>query len=164
MSSYAVLQGLLAFPFVPLLVADVSDISHFLSVFHKPHEGLIQAARQLLSGELAPLRQKLLVDLLHTVSENIAAETRAEDPPWFEGTLWVRGLGGSWEWEGFLRPDSPGGPGFCSSSRSEGLPSKGLAWLLCSWLARVRAALGLAIYFCLFFNCGKVYITQNLLF
>nr|XP_031319759.1 DNA fragmentation factor subunit beta isoform X3 [Camelus dromedarius] len=63
----------------------VSDISRFLSVFQKPHAGLIQAARQLLSDERAPLRQKLLADLLHTVSENIAAETRAEDPPWFEG-------------------------------------------------------------------------------
>ncbi|XP_034875835.1 DNA fragmentation factor subunit beta isoform X6 [Mirounga leonina] len=70
---------------VPLLVADVSDISRLLSAFHKPHAGLIQAAQQLLSDEQAPLRQKLLADLLHTVSENIAAETRAEDPPWFEG-------------------------------------------------------------------------------
>ncbi|XP_014401649.1 PREDICTED: DNA fragmentation factor subunit beta isoform X1 [Myotis brandtii] len=64
---------------------DVSDISRFLSVFHRPHVGVIQAARQLLLDEQAPLRQKLLADLLHTVSENIAAETRAEDPPWFEG-------------------------------------------------------------------------------
>ncbi|XP_059232839.1 DNA fragmentation factor subunit beta isoform X4 [Mustela nigripes] len=63
----------------------VSDLRRLLSAFHKPHEGLIQAARQLLSDEQAPLRQKLLADLLHTVSENIAAETRAEDPPWFEG-------------------------------------------------------------------------------
>ncbi|KAM5324159.1 DNA fragmentation factor subunit beta isoform 5-T5 [Glossophaga mutica] len=63
----------------------VSDISRFLSVFHKPHVGVIQAARQLLSDERAPLRQKLLADLLHTISENIAAETRAEDPSWFEG-------------------------------------------------------------------------------
>ncbi|EPQ12735.1 DNA fragmentation factor subunit beta [Myotis brandtii] len=63
----------------------VSDISRFLSVFHRPHVGVIQAARQLLLDEQAPLRQKLLADLLHTVSENIAAETRAEDPPWFEG-------------------------------------------------------------------------------
>uniref|UniRef100_A0A7N5JM58 DNA fragmentation factor subunit beta n=1 Tax=Ailuropoda melanoleuca TaxID=9646 RepID=A0A7N5JM58_AILME len=63
----------------------VSDLGRFLSAFHKPHAGLIQAARQLLSDEQAPLRQKLLADLLHTVSENIAAETRDEDPPWFEG-------------------------------------------------------------------------------
>ncbi|XP_057606713.1 DNA fragmentation factor subunit beta isoform X2 [Hippopotamus amphibius kiboko] len=63
----------------------VSDISRFLSVLQEPHAGLIQAARQLLSDERAPMRQKLLADLLGTVSENIAAETRAEDPPWFEG-------------------------------------------------------------------------------
>ncbi|XP_075406516.1 DNA fragmentation factor subunit beta isoform X2 [Tenrec ecaudatus] len=62
-----------------------SDIGRFLAVFHKPHAGVIQAARQLLSGEQAPLRQKLLADLLHTVSENIAAESRAEDQQWFEG-------------------------------------------------------------------------------
>ncbi|XP_047405653.1 DNA fragmentation factor subunit beta isoform X2 [Sciurus carolinensis] len=63
----------------------VSDIRRFLSVFHEPHARVIEAARQLLSDERAPLRQKLLVDLLHTVSQNIAAETRAQDPPWFEG-------------------------------------------------------------------------------
>ncbi|XP_042113298.1 DNA fragmentation factor subunit beta isoform X1 [Ovis aries] len=63
----------------------VSDISRFLSVFQEPHAGVIQAARQLLSDERSPLRQKLLADLLGTVSENIAAETRAEDPLWFEG-------------------------------------------------------------------------------
>ncbi|XP_007449045.1 PREDICTED: DNA fragmentation factor subunit beta [Lipotes vexillifer] len=62
-----------------------SDISRFLSVFQEPHAELIQAARQMLSDERAPLRQKLLADLLGTVSENIAAETRAEDAPWFEG-------------------------------------------------------------------------------
>ncbi|XP_008572794.1 PREDICTED: DNA fragmentation factor subunit beta [Galeopterus variegatus] len=62
-----------------------SDIGRFLSVFHEPHEGLIQAAQQLLCDEQAPLRQKLLADLLHTVSQNIAAETRAQDAPWFEG-------------------------------------------------------------------------------
>ncbi|XP_053431426.1 DNA fragmentation factor subunit beta isoform X2 [Nycticebus coucang] len=66
-------------------LGDVSDIGHFLSVFHEPHAEVIQAARQLLSGEQAPLRQKLLADLLHNVSQNISAETRAEDPPWFEG-------------------------------------------------------------------------------
>ncbi|XP_003413246.2 DNA fragmentation factor subunit beta [Loxodonta africana] len=62
-----------------------NDIGRFLSVFHKPHVGVIQAARQLLSDEQSPLRQKLLADFLHNVSENIAAETRAEDQQWFEG-------------------------------------------------------------------------------
>ncbi|XP_040843747.1 DNA fragmentation factor subunit beta [Ochotona curzoniae] len=63
----------------------VSDISRFLSVFQEPHAEVIVAAQQLLSAEQAPLRQKLLSDLLHSVSQNIPAEGRAEDPPWFEG-------------------------------------------------------------------------------
>lgn len=63
----------------------VSDISRFLSAFHEPHAELIRAARQLLADEQAPLRRKLLADLLHSASQNIAAEARAEDPPWFEG-------------------------------------------------------------------------------
>uniref|UniRef100_A0A1W2P7L3 DNA fragmentation factor subunit beta n=1 Tax=Mus musculus TaxID=10090 RepID=A0A1W2P7L3_MOUSE len=62
----------------------VSDITRFLSVFNEPHAGVIQAARQLLSDEQAPLRQKLLADLLHHVSQNITAETREQDPSWFE--------------------------------------------------------------------------------
>nr|XP_039330126.1 DNA fragmentation factor subunit beta isoform X1 [Saimiri boliviensis boliviensis] len=70
-------------PAAPL--PDVSDIRRFLSAFHEPHAGLIQAAQQLLCDEQAPQRQRLLADLLHNVSQNIAAETRAEDPPWFEG-------------------------------------------------------------------------------
>lgn len=82
------LQSLVASLFP--LVADVSDISRFLSVFQEPHAELIQAAQQLLSDERAPLRQKLLADLLGTVSENIAAETRAEDAPWFEGASRIR--------------------------------------------------------------------------
>ncbi|XP_014448186.1 DNA fragmentation factor subunit beta isoform X1 [Tupaia chinensis] len=65
--------------------SDVSDIGRFLSVFHEPHAGVVQAARQLMCDEQAPLRQKLLADLLHNLSQNIEAETRAEDPPWFEG-------------------------------------------------------------------------------
>ncbi|XP_012589971.1 PREDICTED: DNA fragmentation factor subunit beta, partial [Condylura cristata] len=63
----------------------VSDIRRFLGAFQQPHAGLVRAARQLLSGEQAPLRQKLLADLLQSACENIAAETRAQDPPWFEG-------------------------------------------------------------------------------
>lgn len=105
-------------------MADVSDISCFLSMFHEPHAGLIQAARQLLSGERAPLRQKLLADLLHTVSENSGAETRAEDPPWFEGALWLwgsrePGVGGSSELDTQGRPDSTSVP-------RRGLPRRGL--------------------------------------
>nr|XP_048272200.1 DNA fragmentation factor subunit beta isoform X3 [Myodes glareolus] len=68
-----------------VVVADVSDITRFLSVFNEPHAGVIRAARQLLSDERAPLRQKLLADLLHHVNQNITAETRGQDPSWFEG-------------------------------------------------------------------------------
>lgn len=138
MSSRGGPQGLLAFLSVPLLVADVSDISRLLSAFHKPHAGLIQAAQQLLSDEQAPLRQKLLADLLHTVSENIAAETRAEDPPWFEGS-WGLGVGG-------LAQSRPrGGARAPCSSRAGALPG-----------SSALAALGLAF---LFLNCGKVDVT-----
>lgn len=63
----------------------MSDIGRFLSVFQEPHAGVLQAARQLLEDEQAPLRQKLLADLLQSASQNIAAETRAQDPPWFDG-------------------------------------------------------------------------------
>ncbi|XP_042557960.1 DNA fragmentation factor subunit beta isoform X2 [Dipodomys spectabilis] len=63
----------------------VSDLGRFLSIFQEPHSAVIQAARQLLADEQAPLRQKLLADLLHNASQNIAAETREQDPPWFEG-------------------------------------------------------------------------------
>ncbi|XP_038188987.1 DNA fragmentation factor subunit beta isoform X2 [Arvicola amphibius] len=63
----------------------VSDITRFLSVVNEPHAGVIRAARQLLSDERAPLRQKLLADLLHHVNQNITAETREQDPSWFEG-------------------------------------------------------------------------------
>ncbi|XP_005404185.1 PREDICTED: DNA fragmentation factor subunit beta isoform X3 [Chinchilla lanigera] len=63
----------------------VSDIGRLLSVFQEPHTGAIQAVRQLLADERAPLRKKLLADLLQSASQNMEAETRAEDPPWFEG-------------------------------------------------------------------------------
>lgn len=102
----------------------MSDISRFLSVFHRPHVGVIQAARQLLSDEQAPLRQKLLADLLHTISENITAETRAQDPPWFEGAPAVRawralGAGGP------PRAGPLGEAGLHFSSQSEGPPRRG---------------------------------------
>ncbi|XP_037355098.1 DNA fragmentation factor subunit beta isoform X2 [Talpa occidentalis] len=62
-----------------------SDIRRLLGAFHRPHAGLVRAARQLLADERAPLRRKLLADLLLSASGNIAAETRAQDPAWFEG-------------------------------------------------------------------------------
>ncbi|XP_049630524.1 DNA fragmentation factor subunit beta [Suncus etruscus] len=63
----------------------LGDLGRLLSVLHRPQAALVQAARRLLEDEQAPLRQRLLADLLSTVSENIAAETRGQDPPWFEG-------------------------------------------------------------------------------
>ncbi|XP_041507543.1 DNA fragmentation factor subunit beta isoform X1 [Microtus oregoni] len=63
----------------------VSDITRFLSVFNEQHAGVVRAAQQLLSHERDPLRQKLLADLLHHVNQNITAETREQDPSWFEG-------------------------------------------------------------------------------
>jgi hypothetical protein len=98
------------FLFVPLLEADVSDIGRFLSVFDEPHAEVIQAARQLLSDEQAPLRQRLLADLLHNASQNIAAETRAQDPSWFEG-VWLGGQGRA------SLEQSPGGPESCFRSQ-----------------------------------------------
>lgn len=70
---------------VPFCPADLGDLGRLLSVLHRPQAALVQAARQLLEDEQAPLRRRLLADLLSTVSENIAAETRSQDPPWFEG-------------------------------------------------------------------------------
>ncbi|XP_027699698.1 DNA fragmentation factor subunit beta-like isoform X1 [Vombatus ursinus] len=63
----------------------ISDIHRFLTIFYQPQADIIQAAQKLLSDERAPLRQKLLADFLHNISENIQAETREEDGPWFEG-------------------------------------------------------------------------------
>lgn len=94
----------------------MSDISGFLSAFHRPSAGLIQAARQLLSDERAPLRQKLLADLLHTISENIAAETRAEDPPWFEGS------GDAGSGRACLEPPPRGDHQISSQFPGQGLP------------------------------------------
>lgn len=62
-----------------------SDLSRLLSVFQRPQAGLVRAARQMLQGERAPLRRRLLAELLSVACENSAAETRAQDPPWFEG-------------------------------------------------------------------------------
>ncbi|XP_072464774.1 DNA fragmentation factor subunit beta isoform X5 [Notamacropus eugenii] len=63
----------------------ISDIHRFLTIFYQPQADVIQAAQKLLSDERAPLRQKLLADFLHNINENIQAETREEDGPWFEG-------------------------------------------------------------------------------
>ncbi|XP_001376769.3 DNA fragmentation factor subunit beta [Monodelphis domestica] len=63
----------------------ISDIHRFLTIFYQPQADVIQAAQKLLTDERAPLRQKVLADFLHNINENIQAETREEDAPWFEG-------------------------------------------------------------------------------
>ncbi|XP_074704217.1 DNA fragmentation factor subunit beta isoform X1 [Strix aluco] len=62
-----------------------SDIERFLAALSTQRDAVVAAARQLLSDERAPRRQKLLADLLHNLSENILAEDRQEDGKWFEG-------------------------------------------------------------------------------
>ena len=137
------LQGLVASLFPA--VADASDISRFLSVFQKPHAELIQAARQLLSDERAPLRQKLLADLLGTVSENIAAETRAEDAPWFEGASWSQ----AWRERAGRASSGPAcwDMGSVPVPRPRGSPSAGPG---------ARQPWDWPFYFYSIFNCGQV--------
>ncbi|KAM9370130.1 DNA fragmentation factor subunit beta [Phaethornis superciliosus] len=60
-----------------------SDILRLLSGVSS--QQVIEAAQELLRGEQAPGRQKLLVDLIHNLSENSQAEEKEEDRKWFEG-------------------------------------------------------------------------------
>ncbi|XP_030319470.1 DNA fragmentation factor subunit beta isoform X1 [Calypte anna] len=46
---------------------------------------VIEAAREMLSSEKAAERQKVLVDLIQNLSENIQAEEKEKDRKWFEG-------------------------------------------------------------------------------
>ncbi|XP_013913363.1 PREDICTED: DNA fragmentation factor subunit beta isoform X2 [Thamnophis sirtalis] len=62
----------------------VSEIERFLSAFSSCSPGVVHAAQGLLSGEEAPMRCKLLSDLIQNLSENISAESRKEDEMWFE--------------------------------------------------------------------------------
>ncbi|NXT93306.1 DFFB factor, partial [Anhinga rufa] len=61
------------------------DIERLLSAFHNRRDAVVREARRLLSGERAPGRQKLLADLVRNLSENILAEDKGDDAPWFEG-------------------------------------------------------------------------------
>uniref|UniRef100_A0A8C5Q8W1 DNA fragmentation factor subunit beta n=1 Tax=Leptobrachium leishanense TaxID=445787 RepID=A0A8C5Q8W1_9ANUR len=63
----------------------VTDIDQFLNAFYKKQMDVVEAARKLLADENAPKRQKLLVDFIQNLNENILAESREEDQPWFEG-------------------------------------------------------------------------------
>ncbi|XP_070615116.1 DNA fragmentation factor subunit beta [Erythrolamprus reginae] len=63
----------------------VSEIERFLSTFSSCSSHMVQEAQRLLSGEEAPMRCKLLSDLIQNLSENISAESRQDDERWFEG-------------------------------------------------------------------------------
>ncbi|NXT47487.1 DFFB factor, partial [Pluvianellus socialis] len=62
-----------------------SDIERFLAAACRQGDAVVQAARRLLSDERAPRRQKLLADLIHSLSGDILAERRGQDERWFEG-------------------------------------------------------------------------------
>ncbi|XP_042335457.1 DNA fragmentation factor subunit beta isoform X3 [Sceloporus undulatus] len=63
----------------------VSEIQRFLDAFSSRTDDIVRAAQGLLSDEQAPKKRKLLADLIHNLSENIAAESRADDEKWFQG-------------------------------------------------------------------------------
>ncbi|KAM8927432.1 DNA fragmentation factor subunit beta [Pelodytes ibericus] len=62
-----------------------TDVERFLNAFYKRQTDIVEAAQKLLSDEKSPKRQKLLVDFIHNLNENILAERRQDDLPWFEG-------------------------------------------------------------------------------
>ncbi|NP_001120636.1 DNA fragmentation factor subunit beta [Xenopus tropicalis] len=63
----------------------VSDIERFLNAFYARQTCIVEAAHKLLADEDAPKRQKLLVDFISNLNENILAENRKDDESWFEG-------------------------------------------------------------------------------
>ena len=67
------------------LISVVYDIGQLLSTgLHS--DGLIEAARGLLSDEQAPKRRKILTDLLLNLEDRSELESREEDEDWFKGT------------------------------------------------------------------------------
>ncbi|XP_068096591.1 DNA fragmentation factor subunit beta [Hyperolius riggenbachi] len=63
----------------------VTDIDKLLNAFYKRPTDVTEAARRLLSDDQAPKTQKLLVDFILNLNDNISAESREEDKLWFEG-------------------------------------------------------------------------------
>ncbi|XP_018419583.1 PREDICTED: DNA fragmentation factor subunit beta [Nanorana parkeri] len=61
------------------------SIDWLLNSFYTSLTDVPEAARRLLSDEQAPKTQKILIDFVHNLDENISAENREEDEPWFEG-------------------------------------------------------------------------------
>lgn len=68
-----------------LLISVVSDIGQLLSA-DRLTDGLIEAAKGLLSDEQSPKRRKILTDLLLNLEDRSELESREEDEDWFKGT------------------------------------------------------------------------------
>lgn len=67
-----------------LLISVVYDIGQLLSTgLHS--DGLIEAAKGLLSDEQTPKRRKILSDLLLNLEDRSELESRKEDEDWFKG-------------------------------------------------------------------------------
>ncbi|KAM6928649.1 DNA fragmentation factor subunit beta [Lycodopsis pacificus] len=62
----------------------VCDIGRLLSA-DRHADGLIEAARGLLSDEQSPKRRKILTDLLRNLEDRSELESREEDEDWFKG-------------------------------------------------------------------------------
>ncbi|XP_054464647.1 DNA fragmentation factor subunit beta [Anoplopoma fimbria] len=62
----------------------VCDIGQLLST-DRHADGLIEAAKGLLSDEQSPKRRKILTDLLHNLDDRSELEKREEDEEWFKG-------------------------------------------------------------------------------
>lgn len=79
---------LLPNPYKPhvLLISVVCDIGQLLSTgLHS--DGLIEAAKGLLSDEQSHKRRKILSDLLLNLEDRSELESRKEDEDWFKGTV-----------------------------------------------------------------------------
>ncbi|XP_026188886.1 DNA fragmentation factor subunit beta [Mastacembelus armatus] len=63
----------------------VYDIGQLLSTDQKTTDGLIEAAKGLLSDEQSPKRRKILTDLLLNLEDRSELESRQEDEDWFQG-------------------------------------------------------------------------------
>lgn len=68
-----------------LLISVACDIGQLLSA-DRHADGLIEAAKGLLSDEQSPKRRKILTDLLQNLEDRSELEGREEDENWFEGT------------------------------------------------------------------------------
>ncbi|XP_058498828.1 DNA fragmentation factor subunit beta isoform X1 [Solea solea] len=67
-----------------LPISVMCDIGHLLSL-DQHTDGLIEAAKELLSGTQSPKRRKILTDLLLNLKDRSEVESREEDEEWFKG-------------------------------------------------------------------------------